>query len=50
MKSVLYQYDVYPKVLLGYQTKKITVQPLGGHAAFAPLDLFWSDPHSYKYA
>ena len=36
MKPVLYQYDVYPKVFLADTERAITVQPLGGHTAFAP--------------
>ena len=34
MKKELYNYDIYPKVFLADSTKKITVQPLGDHAAF----------------
>ena len=35
MKDVLYNYDVYPKVVLANTTNTITVQPLGWHVAFA---------------
>lgn len=34
MKQVLYNYDIYPKVILVGENKQITVQPLGDHAAF----------------
>ena len=35
MKSVLYNYDVYPKVFLANRTKQITVQPIGDSYAFS---------------
>ena len=36
MKSVLYSYDVFPKVFLANREKQITIQSLGAHTAFAP--------------
>ena len=34
MKAVLYNYDIYPKVVLSDTENKITVQPLGAHSEF----------------
>ena len=34
MKSVLHNYDIYPKVVLSDVTNRITIKPLGDHAAF----------------
>ena len=36
MKQVLYQYDIYPKVLLADVETTVTIQPLGDHVAFKP--------------
>ena len=36
MKAVLYDYDIYPKVLLCGREQTVTVQPLGGHAVVPP--------------
>lgn len=34
LKQVLYNYDIYPKVFLGDRETRVTIQPLGLHAAF----------------
>ena len=34
MKAVLYNYDIFPLAFLGDREQEITIQPLGGHAAF----------------
>jgi len=34
MKRVLYNYDIFPKVVLVGDKNEITIQPLGAHAAF----------------
>ncbi len=40
MKSVLYDYDIYPKAFVGNTEKTITVQPLGDHAAFKAGNMY----------
>ena len=34
MKAALYNYDVFPKVVLGDKSVTVTIQPLGDHVAF----------------
>ena len=36
MKRELYDYDIFPKVFLTGRPARVTVKPLGIHAAFAP--------------
>ena len=55
MHFTLYNYDVYPKVFLGNRETTVTVQPLGGHVAFAKdhaytvrvLKVDHASPHTY---
>lgn len=39
MKQELYDYDIYPKVLLAGATARVTIRPLGAHAAFPAREL-----------
>ena len=55
MKSELYRYDIFPKVILTGVEKEITIQPLGAHAAFIAENEYvlrvykvdQSNPHAY---
>ena len=55
MKQVFYDYDIYPKVILGDREKTLTVQPLGINSAFSPdktytvqvLKVNQGNPHTY---
>lgn len=55
MHPALYNYDVFPKAFLGDRETTVTVQPLGGHAAFKADHVYTvhvrkvanSSPHLY---